>query len=108
MAAIAERGNLESRAQDVQMRIGIIALAISLLIGTLLAQSGFAREVRLAAFAPFFVASYGLLAALYRTCGLTAIAGRRITSDGSEPVADRAELLRLRARGLRVMCASAV
>jgi hypothetical protein len=108
MAAVIPRGNLESRAQDIQMRVGLVALAISLVVGTLLARSGVAMGYRALAFVPFFVASYGLLAALYRTCGMTALAGRRITSDGTEPVADREELAALRSKGMRVMLGSAL
>jgi hypothetical protein len=106
MAAVTSRGNLESRAQETQLRIGLVALAVSLAVGSVLARGGVAPGYRLVAFLPFFMAAYGVLAALYRTCGVTAIMGRRITSDGSEPVADRAELASHRARGMRVMLGS--
>jgi hypothetical protein len=108
MAAFSSRGNLEPEAQDLQMRVGIVALATALVVGTLLAKGGVAHGYRALAFGPFFVAGYGVLAALYRTCGLTAIAGRRVTSDGMERVADRDELAALRSRGLRVIAGSAL
>jgi hypothetical protein len=106
MAAVIERGNLESRAQDTQLRVGLVALAVSLVVGNLLVNGAVASGYRLLAFVPFFVAAYGVLAALYQTCGITAIMGRRITSEGSEPVADRAELAKHRARGMRVLLGS--
>ena len=103
MAAAIVKGNLEAHAQDTQMRMGIIALAVALGVATLLAKVSASPGYRVLAFVPFLFASYGMLAALYRTCGLTAMAGRRITSDGSERVADRVELADQRRRGLRVI-----
>ena len=88
------------------MRVGVIALATGLVAGTLLAKSGAALGYRALAFVPFFVAGYGVLAALYRTCGISAIAGRRVTSDGMERIVDRAELAELRSRGLRIIAGS--
>ncbi len=103
MAAVVPKGNLEAEAQDTQMRVGIVALALALGVATLLARSGASPGYRALAFVPFFFAAYGVLAAFYRTCGVTAIAGRRITCEGSERVADRDELAAQRKRGLGVI-----
>jgi hypothetical protein len=108
MAAVIPRGNLEARAQDMQLRVGLVSLAVSLVVGSLLASGGVATSYRLLSFVPFFVAANGVLSALYQTCGFTAIAGRRITSEGTEPVADRDELAQQRARGMRVMLGSSL
>jgi hypothetical protein len=107
MAAVAQRGNLDSSAKDSQMRVGLVALAAAMLAAVLLAQSGAAAGVRALSFVPFFVASYGILSALYGVCGFTALAGRRITTEGTERVADRFELTCQRRSGMRVLVLSA-
>jgi uncharacterized membrane protein YecN with MAPEG domain len=106
MGAVAHRGNLDSNAQDRQLRVGLVALAVALVVTLLLVKSGAPPVVRAAAFLPFFFAAYGVLAAFYRVCGFTAIAGRRMTADGVEKVADRAELSAQRRSGLRVIVLS--
>jgi len=68
-----------------------------------LARSDTALSYRAAVFVPFFVAAYGVLAAFYETCSVRAISGCRLTSEGTEPVADRAELAAQRKTGLRVL-----
>jgi hypothetical protein len=108
MAAVAQRGNLDSTSQDRQMRIGLVALAAALVFALLLAKSGAAPAYRAVAFLPFFFAANGVLAALYRVCGFTAMAGRRLTPNGTEVVADRAELSAQRREGVRVIVLSVV
>jgi uncharacterized membrane protein YecN with MAPEG domain len=81
MAAVAHRGNLDSNAQDRQLRVGLVALAGALVVAL-------------------------LLVTFYRVCGFTAIAGRRMTADGVEKVADRAELSAQRRSGFRVIVLS--
>ena len=108
MAVVAQRGNLDVNAQERQLRVGLVALAGALVVALLLVNSGAAPVVRGVAFLPFFFAVYGLLAAFYRVCGFTAIAGRRMTADGVEKVADRAELAAQRRSGLRVIILSVV
>lgn len=102
MAALAPRGNLDARAQDNQLRVGLVALAMALALTAFLARTdggGYRWLVAL----PFFVAINGVLAGFYRTCGVTAFAGRRMTSSGVEMVADRHELAAQRRTGLRVL-----
>ena len=106
MAAVAHRGNLDPNAQDQQLRVGLVALAGALVVALLLVQSGAAPVVRAAAFLPFFFAAYGVLAAFYRVCAFTALAGRRMTADGAEKVADRTELSAQRRAGVRVLVLS--
>ena len=88
------------------MRVGLVALAGALIVALFLAQSGAAPAYRALAFLPFFVAANGVLAALYRVCGFTAIAGHRMTADGVEVVADREELAAQRRSGMRVLVLS--
>ena len=106
MAAVAQRGNLDARAQDSQLRIGLVALAMALLVTAFLARIEGASAYRWLMFLPFFVAANGILAAFYRTCGITAFAGRRMTFEGAEVVADRTELSGQRRVGLRVLVIS--
>jgi hypothetical protein len=103
MAAVTPRGNLDSSAQDMQMRAGLIALALALLSAVALDHRGATPGLRVLAFLPFFVAAYGVLSALYRTCGFSALAGKRMTPDGAERVADREELTSQRKVGMRVL-----
>jgi hypothetical protein len=107
MAAVAQRGNLDSKAQDRQLRGGLLALAGALVVALLLVKSGAPPVYRAIAFVPFFFAVYGLLASFHRVCGFTAIAGRRMSEDGVEKVADRLELSAHRRSGMRVIVYSA-
>ncbi len=106
MAVLAQRGNLDSRSQDGQLRVGLVALAMALVLAAFLARTDAATVYRAVVFLPFFVAVYGVLAAFYGTCGLQAMAGRRMTPDGAERVADRRELSAQRRTGARVLGAS--
>lgn len=90
------------------MRLGLLALAGALVFALLLGRSGASPAYRALGFLPFFFAANGVLAALYRVCGFTALAGRRLTPDGAEVVADRAELAAQRRAGLRVIVLSVV
>ena len=90
------------------MRIGLVALAGALVFALLLMKTGAPPTYRALGFVPFFFAVNGFLAALYRVCGFTALAGRRMTRDGAEVVADRAELASQRRIGVRVLALSVV
>lgn len=103
MAAVAPRGNLDARAQDNQLRVGLVALAMALALTAFLARTDGASAYRWVVALPFFVAINGVLAGFYRTCGLTAFAGHRMTASGAEVVADRHELAAQRRTGLQVM-----
>ncbi|MDF2696414.1 MAG: hypothetical protein K0S65_4797 [Labilithrix sp.] len=99
-------GNLDAASQDTQLRAGLVALTTGLALAALLCRSGAPSVYRAIVFLPFFVASYGVLAALYATCGISAIAGRRFTCQGSERIADRGELSAHRAKGVKVLSMS--
>jgi hypothetical protein len=107
MTAQAQPMNLDSRAQATQLRVGVVALAVALTVGALLAKTSIPAGYRAFAFLPFFFAAYGLLAALYRTCGFTAIRGRRLTNQGSERVIDPDALRAQRRLGTRIIMGSA-
>lgn len=88
------------------MRAGLFTLAGALVVAVVLAGTGAAPGFRALAFVPFFIAAHGVLASLYGVCGFTAMAGRRITNEGAERVADRSELAGQRRSGLRVVALS--
>ncbi len=102
----ANAANLDARSQETQMRIGLVALAGALVVALLLARSGAPPAYRALGFIPFFFATNGVLTALYGVCGFTAMAGRRLTNDGVEVVANRKELAGQRRSGLRVIALS--
>ena len=108
MHAASPRGNLSTAAQDTQLRAGLIALATAIAVAAGLGHIGASPGYRAVVFVPFFVAAYGVLAALYGTCGISAIAGMRITCQGTERIADRSERNVLRAKGMKVLSASLV
>jgi hypothetical protein len=105
-----ERGvvNLDGRAQNAQLRVGVGTLALGL--AAAMAMKGLGAGVRMhAVLLPvLFVGAYGVCAGLSRTCVFTAITGRRLTAAGSEPIADRAELAAVRRRGAAVLATSLV
>ena len=88
------------------MRIGLVALSGALIFALFLMKTGVSPSYRALAFVPFFFAANGFIAGLYRVCGFTALAGRRMTTDGAEVVADRVELAGQRRTGLRVIVLS--
>jgi hypothetical protein len=102
------RTNLESTAQDTNMRIGLVALGVSLVASVLLLNAGAGAACRSLTFVPFLLAAYGIMAALFCTCGFTALAGMRRTNAGPERIADPVERSNVRARGLRVILGSVV
>ena len=106
MVAVSQRGNLDARSQQGQLRVGLVALGMALVAAAFLARSDAAMFYRAFVFVPFFVAAYGVLAAFYETCSLTAARGCRVTCDGVEPVADCAELAGQRKTSRRVLSMS--
>ncbi len=106
MSAEPPLTNLESRAQNLNMRIGLVSLGISLMTGALLVKLGASPWARSVTVAPMFLAAYAIQTALYCTCGFTALAGFRFTNRGPERIADANELSAVRGRGLRVIAGS--
>lgn len=115
MAAITRRGNLDDQAsRQGQLRVGLAALAMALVLAAFLGGGGSGAggpvapvPLRALVFVPFFVGAYGVLAAFYKTCAFHALSRTRSTAVGSEPVADRAELQAQRRTGALVVLGSA-
>lgn len=104
MATTVE-GNLEHQAQAFQLRLGVVFVGVGLLVAALVRTSD-SSALRLAAFLPLFLGSYGIIAGIEKTCGFTALARRRITDQGPERVIDPDEAKALRRTGIRVMLTS--
>jgi len=98
--------NLDARVQNAQLRVGIVVSGLGVGAAMVMNALGAGLGMHLLLVPVLFVGAYGICAGLTRTCGLTAIAGRRLTATGSEPIADRAELSALRRRGRAVLAAS--
>jgi hypothetical protein len=98
--------NLDGRAQNAQLRFGLVVLALGLAGAMAMNALGLGLGMHALLVPVLFAGAYGICAGLARTCGLTAIAGRRITATGTEPVADRNELHALRRRGAAVIATS--
>jgi hypothetical protein len=106
MAASPPVENLDDRVQSMQLRFGVALLVLGLCASVALHCLG-ASVLAHFALAPFFlVGTYGLAAAMTRTCGLTAMTGRRLTATGAEPIADRCARKAIRLRGTLVVAAS--
>jgi hypothetical protein len=98
--------NLDGRAQNAQLRVGVATLALGLAGAMAMNARGAGPGTHLALLPLFFVGAYGIVAGLSRTCGVTGIAGRRLTAMGTERIADRAELAAVRRRGAKVVATS--
>jgi hypothetical protein len=100
-------GNLDARAQNTQLRVGVVMIAAALAAGVLLLGLGAPPAYRSFLAFPLFLGTYGVYAGLTRTCGITALRGLRLTESGPSPVADKAERRAFRRRGWQVICGSA-
>lgn len=99
--------NLDERAHNTQLRFGIGMMTAGLLLVVVLRGAGASPASHLLVAPLFFLGAYGIGSAMIRTCAMTAFVGRRRAEEGTEPVADRAELSTLRRRGAAVTLASA-
>jgi hypothetical protein len=98
--------NLDDRVQNMQIRYGVGVTALGLAAAMVMRGHGVGVAMHALLVPVLFIGAYGVCAGLARTCGLTAMAGRRFTETGSEPIADRVELARLRRRGAAVIATS--
>ncbi len=100
-------GNLDASAQNAQLRFGVVMIAAALATGVLLLGLGVPAGYRAFLALPLFFGTYGVYAALMRTCGFTAMRGMRLTESGPCPVPDKAEAKCFRRRGMQVIGGSA-
>ncbi len=100
-------GNLCAEGQSRGLRIGVVCFSVSLALAIVLAKTGAPAVVRWLLAVPFFLAVVGVSQSLLQTCPFLALKSLRDPGDGMEPVADPRERAMLRARGQRLLLASA-
>jgi hypothetical protein len=88
--------NLTEQHVVRRLRGGIVFLMIGLLLAAAFEHFGVPPLRRTWLFVPFFLAGYAFFQAVFKTCGFSALRGRRHTTEGLEIVADK----ELRARAL--------
>jgi len=98
--------NLDDRAQNAQLRVGVAMIFVGLAASVALHRHGAPWFAHFALVPFFLVGAYGMAAGLARTCGLTALTGKRRTEHGPEPIADRCELAAVRKRGMLLIAGS--
>lgn len=91
--------NLGKAAQTGRLRGGVLAFAVALSLALGFAHIRAERPLRAILFLPFFIAAWGIAQGLTGADPLLAARGLRDMGDGHEPIADTAELARVRAAG---------
>lgn len=102
------RGNLCAEGQSRGLRVGVVCFTVSLAAAIILAKTGAPPALRWLLAAPFFLAIVGVSQSLMQTCPFLALKSLRDPGEGIEPVADPRQRAALRARGQRLLVASAV
>lgn len=82
-AGFLQGANLGQRGQNARLRLGVIGLAVALALSVTLDRMGVSPLWRLVTFVPFFVAAYGGLQGLFRTCPSHARQGTRESDSGA-------------------------
>jgi hypothetical protein len=95
--------NLGTRAQNIQLRMGLALVSLGLLGALAMHQVGASARLHVLLVPIFFAGVYGLVAGLSGTCPMHAFFGKRAVDSGTEPIADRNELTAVRRRGAWVM-----
>lgn len=98
--------NLTVDIQNQQLRLGVAIFAIALAGAVLVRELGIVSPMRFLLVVPFLVGLHAMHLGLTGVCGMSAAAGLRLTCDGAEPVADRAELRSVRRRGAMIMAST--
>lgn len=109
MAAMAvpyQTTNLDEVVQSRMLRFGVGMSLVALGLSTILLETGASTFPRVFLFVPFWLACYGVLSSLFRTCAFAALGGCRLASCGRQPIAGREGVSAVRRRGLGVFIAS--
>ena len=88
------------------MRLGVVAAAVTLGAGFVLAELGLAPHWGFLLILPLTVSCYGLLSGLSGTCLMAGMQARRRADYGFEPVVDARQIRSFRRRGLILLVAS--
>lgn len=106
MAGPYQAANLDDVVQGRMLRFGVAMALVALGLSTILLQSGASTFPRVLLFVPFWLACYGVLSSLFRTCAFAALGSCRLASCGRQPIAGREGVRAVRRRGLGVFLAS--
>ncbi|MCU0683969.1 MAG: hypothetical protein MUF34_17295 [Polyangiaceae bacterium] len=106
MAAPYQAANLDEVVQSRMMRFGVAMSLVALGLSTIVLQVGASTFPRAFLFVPFWLAAYGVLSSLFRTCAFAALGACRLNCRGTEPIAGADGVRAVRRRGLRVFLAS--
>jgi hypothetical protein len=98
--------NLGPRARRVQLRVGVIWLALTLAVGFALVELGVAPAYGWLLLPLMASGTYAMLAGLFGVCVFTGARGGRLADYGYETVTDCSLRLQLRKRGAGVLLAS--
>jgi hypothetical protein len=99
-------GNLCPRAQLGMLRGAAVTMAIALAATVVLVETEVGLPWRFGVVVLFLAAFLQLFQAFMGTCVFRAAAGKRVTNQGSEPIANPAELGRIRRRARGIFAAS--
>lgn len=88
------------------MRLGVLAAALTLGVGFVLAEVGLASQWGFLLILPLTFSNYWLLSGLFGTCVVAGMRGGRRADYGFEPVIDPRQVRGLRRRGLSLLAAS--
>ncbi len=106
MAAPYQAANLDEVVQGRMLRFGVAMSLVALGLSTILLQTGASTFPRALLFLPFWLAAYGVLSSLFRTCAFAALGAFRLASCGAQPIAGPEGVHAVRRRGLGVFLAS--
>lgn len=100
MGPMCQSHNLGSRSRRQHVRIGVLWLALSLVLGLVLVEQGAAGRLGFVLALPLAIGCYGLLAGSFGVCVYNGVQGRRLANHGAEVVPDETLRKRLVRRGL--------
>ncbi|HEU4404226.1 MAG TPA: hypothetical protein VFS43_02885 [Polyangiaceae bacterium] len=106
MAVPYQASNLDEVVQSRMLRFGVAMSLVALGLSTILLETGASTFPRALLFVPFWLAAYGVLSSLFRTCAFAALGASRLASCGRQPIACREGVTAVRRRGFGVFLAS--
>lgn len=98
--------NLGGHARGLNMRLGVLAAAVTLGAGFVLAEVGLASRWGFLLILPLTLSNYWLISGLFGTCVVAGIRGGRQADYGFEPVIDPGQMRCLRRRGVTLLATS--
>jgi hypothetical protein len=92
--------NLGSRFRQQHLRLGVIWLALTLVLGFGLVEWGVASRLGFLLALPLSIGTYCLLAGSFGVCAYNGVSGRRMADHGAEDVPDATVRKSLMRRGM--------